>query len=154
LYDYSFVAKYFYEKKDKVIRLKLQKAPKIRDFFNGVWMEWFTLMALLEYFRDKKIDVSCLRSLEVSFQNGTSNELDIFFLTKNNIPVCIECKSGEFRQDIDKYLKLRKQLKINKNQFVICVFGLSQEQTQGMTSMYDLTFANENNLIEHIEKIT
>ena len=154
LYDYSFVAKYFYEKKDKIIRLRLQKAPKIRDFFNGTWMEWFTLMTLLEYFRDKKIDVSCLRSLDVSFQNGTSNELDIFFLTKNNIPICIECKSGEFRQDIDKYLKLRKRLKINKNQFVVCVFGLSHEQTQGMTSMYDLTFANENNLIKHIDKIT
>lgn len=153
LYDYSFVVKYFYQKKDKIIRLTLQKAPKIREFFNGVWMEWFTLMTLLEYFRDKNIDASCMRSLDVSFQNGTTNELDIFFLTKNNIPVCIECKSGEFRQDIDKYLKLRKQLKINNDLFVVCVFGLSQEQTQGMTSMYDLTFANENNLIKHIEKI-
>jgi len=153
LYDYSFVAKYFYQKKEKIIRLSLQTAPKIRDFFNGIWMEWFTLMTLLEHFRDNKINVSCMRSLDVSFPNGMSNELDIFFITKNNIPVCIECKSGEFRQDIDKYLKLRKLLNIEKNQFVVCVFGLSQEQTQGMTSMYDLTFANENNLIKHIEAI-
>ena len=94
-----------------------------------------------------------MRSLNFSFPNGVSNELDIFFLTKNNIPVCIECKSGEFRQDIDKYLKLRKQLNIEKHQFVICIFGLSEEQTQGMTSMYDLTFTNETNLINHIEKI-
>lgn len=153
LYDYSFVAKYFYQKKEKIIRLSLQTAPKIRDFFNGIWMEWFTLMTLLKHFRDNKINVSCMRSLDVSFPNGMSNELDIFFLTKNNIPVCIECKSGEFRQDIDKYLKLRKLLNIEKNQFIVCVFGLSQEQTQGMTSMYDLTFANEHNLIKHIEAI-
>ena len=153
MYDYSFVAKYYYLKKDKIIRLTLQTAPKIKNFFNGIWMEWFTLIKLLEFFRDKKINASCMRSLNVSFPNGVSNELDIFFLTKNNIPVCIECKSGEFRQDIDKYLKLRNQLNIDKNQFVICVFGLSQEQTQGMTSMYDLTFTNETNLINHIEKI-
>ena len=153
MYDYSFVAKYFYQKKDKIIRLTLQKAPNIRNFFNGIWMEWITLMKLLEFFSDKKINTSCMRSLNVSFPNGISYELDIFFLTKNNIPVCIECKSGEFRQDIDKYLKLRKQLNIEKHQFVICIFGLSEEQTQGMTSMYDLTFTNETNLINHIEKI-
>ena len=153
MYDYSFVARYYYQKKDKIIRLTLQTAPKIRDFFNGIWMEWFTLMKLLEFFRDKKISASCMRSLNITFPNGVSNELDIFFLTKSNIPVCIECKSGEFRQDIDKYLKIRKQLNIEKSQFVICVFGLSKEQTQGMTSMYDLTFTNEENFIGHIERI-
>lgn len=153
MHDYSFVAKYFYQKKDKIIRLTLQTAPKIKAFFNGIWMEWFTFIKLLEFFQDKKIDASCMRSIQVSFPNGVSNELDIFFLTKNNTPVCIECKSGEFRQDIDKYLKLRKQLNIQKDQFILCIFGLSKEQTQGLTSMYDLTFTNEMNLMSHIEKI-
>ena len=153
LHDYSFVAKYYYQKKDKIIRLTLQTAPKIRDFFNGIWMEWFTLMKLLEFFREKKITPACSRSLDISFSEGNSNELDIFFLTEKEIPICIECKSGEFRQDINKYLSLRKQLNIGKNQFVICVFGLSQEQAQGMTSMYELTFVNENTLINHIQTV-
>lgn len=153
LYDYSFVAKYFYQKKDKVIRLTLQKAPKIREFFNGIWMEWFTLMKLLEFFRDQKLAPACSRALEISFDEGNSNELDLFFLTEKNVPVCIECKSGEFRQDIDKYLSLRKQLNINKTQFVICAFGLSQEQAKGMTSMYDLTFVNETSLIDHVQTV-
>ena len=152
MYDYSFVAKYFYDKKNKIIRLTLQTAPKIKSFFNGIWMEWFTLMKLLEFFRDNKIEASCMRNLEVSFPNGISHELDIFFLTENDTPFCVECKSGEFRHDIDKYLKLRAQLNIDKNQFVICIFGLSQEQAQGMTSMYDLTFTNEADLIGHIER--
>ncbi len=153
LYDYSFVAKYYYQKKDKIIRLTLQTAPKIRDFFNGIWMEWFTLMKLLEFFREKEITPACSRNLDISFSGGNSNELDIFFLTEKEIPICIECKSGEFRQDINKYLSLRKQLNIGKKQFVICVFGLSQEQAQGMTSMYELTFVNENTLIKHIQTV-
>jgi hypothetical protein len=153
MYDYSFVARYNYEKKENIIRLTVQAAPRIRNFFNGKWMEWFTFMKLLEFFRDKNLTANCMRSLNVSFQNGDSNELDIFFLTKNNIPVCIECKSGEFRKDIDKYLKLRKKLQLDKSQFIVCVFGLSNEQTQGMSSMYDITFTNETNLINHIEKI-
>jgi phage FluMu protein Com len=153
LYDYSFVAKYFYQKKEKVIRLTLQTAPRIREFFNGLWMEWFTLMKLLHFFRKKKIAPACTRAMEISFDGNNSNELDLFILTENNVPLCIECKSGEFRQDIDKYLSLRKRLDINKNQFVICVFGLSDEQAKGMTSMYDLTFVNETSMIDHIEAV-
>ena len=41
----------------------------------------------------------------------------------------------------------------DKNQFIICVFGLSQEQAKGMTSMYDLTFVNETSLIQHIQTV-
>ena len=151
LYDYSFVAKYFYQKKDNIIRLTLQTAPKIREFFNGIWMEWYTLMTLLKFFSDNKMNPACLRNLNISFPGNTSYELDLFFLTERDTPFCVECKTGEFRQDIDKYLTLRKQLKIEKNQFILCVFGLSEEQAQGMTSMYDLTFVNENNLINHIQ---
>jgi phage FluMu protein Com len=143
LHDYSFVAKYHYQKKDKNIRLTLQTAPKIREFFNGIWMEWFTFMKLLEFFSNNKINPAFSRNLNITFSINNSYELDF----------CIECKTGEFRQDIDKYLTLRKQLNIEKNLFVICVFGLSQEQAQGMSSMYDLTFINESNLLDHIQTI-
>jgi hypothetical protein len=153
LHDYSFVAKYHHQKKDKIIYLTLQTAPKIREFFNGIWMEWFAIMKLFEFFRENKITPSISRNLEISFSGENSNELDIFLLTEKEIPICIECKTGEFRQDINKYLSLRKQLNITKNHFVICVFGLSQEQAQGMTSMYELTFVNENSLINHMQTV-
>lgn len=154
LHDYSFVSTYHYQKKDKNIHLTLQTAPKIRDFFNGIWMEWFALMKLLSSFREKQITPACSRNIKITFSDGSTNELDLFFLTEKETPVYIECKTGEFRQDIDKYLSLRKRLRLNKNQFIICVFGLSKEQAQGMTSMYDLTFVNEETLIDHIQTIT
>lgn len=153
LYDYSFVAKYHYQKKDKIIRLTLQTAPKIRTFFNGIWMEWFALMEVLEFFRNENLKLSCSRNLNISFPGSNSYELDLFLLTDKGTPICVECKTGEFRHDIDKYLTLRKQINIDENQFIICVFGLSQDQAQGMTSMYDLTFVNENSLLRHIQTI-
>lgn len=153
LYDYSFVAKYFQSKKEKEILLTLQKAPNIRYFFNGVWMEWFVFIKLLEFFQEKEMSPACIRSLQITFAGGEANEIDIFVLTEKGIPIFIECKSGEFRHDIDKYLSLRKRLKINKNQFIICVFGLSQEQAAGLTSMYNLTFVNEASVITHIQTV-
>ncbi|PID56104.1 hypothetical protein CSB45_12770 [candidate division KSB3 bacterium] len=44
LYNYSFVERYFYHKKDQVLRLNLQTAKTIVNFFNGEWLEWFVLM--------------------------------------------------------------------------------------------------------------
>lgn len=153
LYDYSFVAKSFYQKKAQCIRLTLQTAPKIRDFFNGLWMEWFVLITILQYLESKNVAAACVRSLLVTFQSGASNELDLFLVAKDGSPMCIECKTGEFRHDIDKYLGLRKQLGLTKQQFILCVFGLSTEQAVGMTSMYDLTFVNEHTLMDHLTPV-
>jgi len=152
LYDYSFVTKYFFKKQDQIIYLTLQQAPEIINFFNGLWMEWFVLIRLLNFFKENKIPNSCLRSLHITFPNDDTNELDIFFIA-NDIPVCIECKSGEFRAQIDKYSKLRKRLKIDKSQFLLCVIGLDNKQTQGLSGTYDITFVNETNFIQYLQKL-
>jgi len=149
LYDFSFVAKYFYNKSDKKIHLTLQKAPAVVNFFNGEWFEWFVFMKLLVAFYEKKIQFSALRSFKVHFPNEDKHEVDVFFLINNKIPLFIECKSGEFRSTIEKYHKLRKRMGIDKQNFTMLVLGLSDEQAKGLTSMYDITFVNENNFVEY-----
>jgi phage FluMu protein Com len=153
LHDYSFVAKYFYQKPEKIVRLTLQTAPAVVSFFNGEWMEWFVFMKLLEFFKEKERSVACLRSFSVIFPDEDHHELDVFFLINNQLPICIECKTGEFRQHIEKYVTLRKRLKLAKSQFLLCVLGLSQEHTQGLSSMYDITFVNEHNFLDYIERL-
>ncbi len=110
-------------------------------------------MKLLEFFRERQLPISCLRNLSVTFPNEDAHELDVFFLINGTLPLCIECKTGEFRKDIEKYSTLRKRLKLEETQFLICVIGLSQEQTQGLSSMYDVTFVNEKNFLQHVEQL-
>ena len=152
LHQYSFVAKYFYHKKDKIVRLTLQTVPEIVKFFNGEWLEWFVFMKLLTFFREKRIPVACLRGPLVTFPNEDVHELDVFVLIDNELPLCIECKTGEFRQDINKYSRLIKRLNLEKAQFLICATGLDEKQSQGFNSMYDVTFANERNFLEHVQR--
>jgi hypothetical protein len=150
LYDYSLVKRYTFIKKDKVIYLNLQDIPKVKNFFNGIWMEWFVLIKLFELFTSRNIAPAIARSVKISFSKNETNELDVF-LINNNKPICIECKTGEFRQDLSKYFSLRKKLKLPKENFILCVFGLNDEQAIGLTSMYDITVVNESTLLEHIE---
>ena len=141
------------KKQDKLIKLTLQTAPAIVQFFNGVWLEWFVFVKMLHFLRERQLSFSGARSIIVTLPNEDYHELDTFFLIDNRIPICIECKTGEFRQDLDKYSKLRKRLSIDKSQFLLCVLGLSDEQAQGLTSMYEVTLVNENTFLPHVEQL-
>jgi hypothetical protein len=153
LYDYSFVAKFFHLKQEKIVRLIVQTAPAIRQFFNGGWLEWYVLMTMLAQVRRRKRRYSCARNLSITLQNGDSYELDVFFLLDGDRPLCIECKSGEFRPDIDRCLTLRKRLGISRQDFIMCAVGLAPEQAQGLSSMYELSFASEQDLPQRLESL-
>ena len=150
LYEYSFVARVNHDKKEKLIWLTLQSAKTISRFFNGIWLEWYVLMKLLSFFRDRKLPAACLRGLLIKHSSEETNELDVFFLV-GDIPICIECKSGEYRNDIEKYSSLRKRLKLEKSNFILCVAEVSNDQLQGLNSMYDFTFVDPRSLLKHIE---
>ncbi len=70
-----------------------------------------------------------------------------------NAPICIECKSGEFRQDIEKYLKLKRRLGIERSRFIVCATDLTDEQAVGLNSMYELTFVNLSSLKTHLQTL-
>ena len=153
LHQYSFVAKFFHRKDDRIAWLTLQTAPEIVRFFNGEWLEWYVFMKLLAFFRERRIPVACLRNPVVTFPTEDVHELDVFCLVDNRIPLCIECKTGEFRRDIDKYTRLVKRLGLEKGQFLVCATGLDEKQIRGFNSMYGVTFANETNFLDHVQRV-
>jgi hypothetical protein len=153
LYDFSFVAKCFHNKPESNVRLILQTAPTIRDFFNGKWLEWHALMSSLRYAKERGKRFSCARGLNIVLQNGDSYELDVFVLIDGRVPICIECKSGEFRQDIDRYLTLKKRLGIDAKNFVMCIAGLSDDNAKAFSAMYNLAFVSERSLGEHLSRL-
>ena len=87
------------------------------------------------------------------FPNEDLHELDVFFLVDGSTPVCVECKTGEFRPEIDKYLRLRKRLGIDRSQFILCASNLSDEQAAGLSGMYELTFVSPTGLAPHLAKL-
>lgn len=153
LYDYSFVAKCFHNRAENTIRLIVQTAPSIRDFFNGEWLEWHALMTCLHDAKSRKKRFACARNLTITLQNGDNHELDVFVLGDGSQPVCIECKTGEYRQNIDKYLMLRKSLGINGSNFIMCIAGLGDEHAKGLSAMYGLSFTNEAALATQLARL-
>lgn len=153
LYDFSFVAKCFHNTQEKNVRLILQSAPTIRAFFNGEWLEWHALMSSLRHAKERGKRFSCARGLKIALHNSDSYELDVFMLIDGQVPLCIECKSGEFRQNIDRYLTLKKRLSIPDKHFVMCIAGLSSDNAKAFSAMYNLAFVNERSLGEHLSSL-
>ena len=150
LYSHTFFSRYQYQKQEKVVRLSLQPAPKVRQFFEGGWLEWYALIELLQHLQSRQLGFSCARGVKVVFANEDLHELDVVALPQGQAPICIECKSGEFRRDIDKYQRLRKRLGLERNRFIICATDITTEQATGLTAMYDLTFVNLSTLKSHL----
>lgn len=146
LYSHTLFARYVYQKQEKVIRLTLQSAPKVRQFFEGAWLEWYALLELLEVMTKRRLAFSCARSVKVLFPNEDVHELDVVALPAGQSPICIECKTGEFRRDIDKYQRLRKRLGIERNRFIVCATDITDEQAASLSAMYDLTFVSLGSL--------
>lgn len=125
----------------------------MRQFFDGGWLEWYAFIELLKQTREHGRAFSCARGVKVVFSNEDLHELDVVCLPAGQQPILIECKSGEFRRDIDKYLRLRKRLGIDRSRFIICASDLTQEQASGLSAMYELTFVNLPMLAPHLAQL-
>lgn len=153
LHEYSLVARCVPNKEDNKILLVLQNAPNVRRFFAGEWLEWFALMTGLRICQERKVEFSCARNLTLSFPPNEKRELDVFFLINKTRPLYIECKTGEFRQDLDKYISLKKRLGIEQKHFILCVTDLNSEQCKGLSAMHGMTFVNVQTLGEHLSTL-
>lgn len=153
LYDYSLVARWFHNKEEKKIRLVLQNAPAVRRFFAGEWLEWFALMTGLRVCQDRNTEFSCARNLTLVVSPDEKRELDVFFLIDKIRPIYIECKSGEYRSDLEKYVALRKRLGIESRDFIVCVADLPADQAKGLGAMYNMTFTNPQTLGPHLASV-
>lgn len=153
LYDHSLIARYISNKKEKNIRVILQNAPSVRRFFAGDWLEWYALMVGLRICKERKVKFSCARNMTLSFPSNENRELDVFFLINETQPLYIECKTGDFRQDLEKYVALRKRLSIDQKHFILCVTNLDNEQCKGLGAMYGITFVNTQTLGSHISTL-
>jgi hypothetical protein len=153
LYQHSLIARYISNKKEKNILIVLQNAPSVRRFFAGDWLEWYALMLGLRICQERKVEFSCARNMTFTFLPNEKRELDVFFLINKTQPVYIECKTGDFRQELDKYVALRKRLNIDQKYFILCIAAIDIEQAKGLGAMYGMTFVNTQTLGQHLSTL-
>lgn len=149
LHHYSFVARFFDNRreKEKTLALILQQAKPIERFFAGEWLEWYAYIKVLDSLLKAGRQVSVLKSFALRWPNEDNNEIDLFFLIDGQIPLMIECKSGDHRAFLQKCVDLRKRLKLDNNAFILLVAGMADETTAGLSTTFGLKIANERSFV-------
>lgn len=154
-YNHTLFAKYNYNKPAQKANIVLQPALPIKNFFMGGWLEWCVLSEILSQINElqNKPKFSCAKGVNIQLPNGNKHELDIVFLNHRNELFIIECKTGEYRSEINKYLDLCKKLNINPSQFILLVTDLNKEQASAMSAMYGINFISLTGLKNYVEYI-
>lgn len=151
-YNHTLFAKYHYNKPAQKANVVLQPALPIKNFFMGGWLEWCVLSEILSQINESKNKpiFSCAKGAKIQLPNGDKHELDIVFLNHRNELFIIECKTGEYRSEINKYLDLCKKLNINPSQFILLVTDLNKEQSAAMSAMYGINFISLTGLKNYV----
>ncbi len=103
--------------------------------------------------KGKDYAFSCARNIKIEFDNEDKHELDVVFLPMGKEPIVVECKSGEFRRDIEKYVRLKKRLNLPDDRFVILAADLEESQAVALGSMYGLTFVTPKSMMKHLRMV-
>lgn len=152
-YNHTLFAKYNHNKQSQKANIVLQHATPIRQFFMGGWLEWCVLSAILSQINSLNVKpkFSCAKGVNIQLANGDKHELDVVFLNHRNELFVIECKTGEYRADLNKYLDLCKKMGISPNQFNLLVTDLNKEQALAMSAMYGMNFISLSGLKDFVK---
>lgn len=153
LFEYTMFVKYIYQSNDKKIRLTLNMAEPVKKFFLGSWLEWFALIKLLKETHTQGKKFSIARSVIIEHSNGDKHEFDIVFKPENQIPIFIECKSGEFRQHLDKFIRICKKINIPTKNWLVLAAEIDKKQADAFEKMYPVRFCDLSHFVEKVKPL-
>lgn len=153
LFDYTVIAKYIYQNNDKKMRISLNAAEPVKKFFMGGWLEWYATIKLLKETHKQGKKFSIARSLVVQLDNGDKHEFDVVFKPENQIPIFIECKSGEFRQNLDKFIKICKKINIPTQNWLVLACEIDKTQANAFEKMYPVRFCDLSHFVEKVKPL-
>lgn len=153
LFSYTILSKYNYQASEKKIRISLNATNSVKKFLTGGWLEWFATIKLIKEAHAKEKTFSIARSVVVQHENGDKNEFDVVFMTEYKTPLFIECKSGEFRQDLDKFIRICKKINIPTKNWIVLASEIDKPQADAFEKMYPVRFCDLMHFLEKVKPL-
>lgn len=147
--EYTYKNSPFYE-----LKAKTTMAPLVQNYFSGAWLEEYVRTCLdlvVEKFQDK-ISISSLHNPQIKFQNDDNFELDLFSII-NGQPLWIESKTGDYQRHLMKYTNILKTLGIPRQNFILVLSGINQQETQELERIHKINIANCETILSKIDTV-
>jgi hypothetical protein len=129
LSDRALLAHYNHNRAADKISFRASDDQRFQQFVNGYWLERYAYVKTRQTVAEKTPSFASARNLMVRGPELPRFEMDGFFLV-DGAPICIECKSRDYRRDIDKYVNRSKAIGIPL-QRTFLVVQFSDEENPG-----------------------
>ncbi len=157
LNDRAFLT--YFNHNDSSGRLSLQAKvdQRLLQFINGHWLERYVLVKGEKCFRGASPDFASARNIQVrGVQSAGSFEMDVVFLVDGE-PIWVECKSRDFRRDIDKYAERAGALGISLDRTMVVVQSFENAQAEeaaaDIPGLFGLSVIDTDGLTARLEAI-
>lgn len=139
LYKNAFLSNYSYKKSNRIITGAPQRVGRVINFFTGGWLENYILNIVISELHAKGInDFSFVQNCQLELPNGDNFEVDMLFIVKD-VPIWIECKTGDYQRYISKYSDFRKRMGTTKENSLLIISDLQTGLSKNLSSTFDLT---------------
>ncbi|SHE30143.1 hypothetical protein [Caloramator proteoclasticus] len=139
LYKNAFLSNYSYKKSSRIITGAPQRVGRVINFFTGGWLENYILNIVISELHTKGInDFSFVQNCQLELPNGDNFEVDMLFIVKD-VPIWIECKTGDYQRYISKYSDFRKRMGTTKENSLLIISDLQAGLSKNLSSTFDLT---------------
>lgn len=145
----ALLQNYKYHKSTKTIHAEIPKNGDVTNFFTGNWFERFVYLSICKMLNQEKLAYSSLRNVRAALPDGHSCEMDMVFLVHEQ-PLWIECKTGDVKEHINRYGKLRNIFGLPQGRALLVNLDMTDHRAVALSSVYGITVTGHLNVLHHV----
>ncbi len=141
--EYGIISDLFYNKALNNIHGKISSAPRVINFLNGDYLEYYAHSVTQKVIEKAALQHGCDYEIYSNFviqKDGDKHELDLVFRVGKNIFWC-EVKSGKF-SDFDCYRCLGLLMGVNPDRHILLTAEKDDEKCEAVSWFYQFYVAN------------
>ena len=152
--EYGIISNVFYNRNTNVINGVVSSAPRIINFLNGDYLEFYGRTVAERVVKESAqkygVDYEIYSNVIIS-RDAEKHELDIVFRVGDNV-FWSEIKSGKF-SDFDNYRKLGVLMGVNPDRHILLTAETSDEASEVISWFYQFYVSNIENFKNKLEEM-
>lgn len=138
-----------YNRNSRAILAAPIKIGNFINFITGTWFERYIYRKINSFLSKNSINYSNILNAKICFPNKDIYEIDMLFII-GNLPLYIECTTGNWADHIIGQSEKRKLLSIPKDRSILVVLGCPDQQTSELSLLHDVIVSNQNNILNKV----
>ncbi|MCW3053576.1 MAG: hypothetical protein JWN14_2746 [Chthonomonadales bacterium] len=152
LYDCAYASHVHYDPTTKTLSLQLTDVTDVVRYMTGGWFERYAKLQIEQVATRLGLSHDILMNAEIVLPNHQAYEIDVLFMA-NDKPFWIECKTGDFRSELQRICTKKRHMGIPGAQAILAVFDIQDSDAAAIMATHGMCTVGSHLLIEFLSKV-